>query len=76
MIVEYKGYYISGSQIPLYMTGSKSLGIVCVSGKFGSIIEVQRIDGKNFETTEQAEEHGLELAKRWVDEHEKRGSSE
>jgi hypothetical protein len=58
------------------MTGSKSLGIVCVPGKFGSIVEVQRIDGKNFETTEQAEQHGLELAKQWVDDHANHGSSE
>jgi hypothetical protein len=46
------------------------------AGKFGSIIEVKRIDGKNFETTDQAAQHGLELAKRWVDKHANHGSSE
>ena len=69
MIVEYKGYYLSGSAVPLYMTGSKSLGIVCVAGKLGSISEVKRIPGRNFETPEQAQEHGLKLAKQWVDQH-------
>jgi hypothetical protein len=73
MIVEYKGYYLSGSQVPQYMTGSKSLGIVCVAGKFGSIVEVQRIPGRHFESAEQAQEHGLELAKQWVDEHAEHG---
>jgi hypothetical protein len=33
------------------------------SGKFGSINEVKRIDGKNFETSEQAEQHGPDHAK-------------
>jgi hypothetical protein len=67
MIVEYKGYYLSGSIVRQHITGSKSLGIVCVAGKLGSIIEVKRIPGRCFETTEQAEQHGLELAKQWVD---------
>jgi hypothetical protein len=58
------------------MTSSKSLGILCVTGKFGSIVEVKRIHGKNSETTEQAEEDALELAKQWVDEHAEHGPCE
>jgi hypothetical protein len=58
------------------MMGSKSLGIVCVAGKFGSIVEVKRIPGRYFENAEQAELHGLELAKQWVDKHSEHGSSE
>jgi hypothetical protein len=76
MIVEYKTYYLSGSIVPQYMSGCQSLGIVCIAGKQGSIIEVKRIPGRNFETSEQAEQHGLELAKQWVDDHAKGGPSE
>jgi hypothetical protein len=76
MIVECKGCYLSGSQIPLYMTGSKSLGIVCVAGKLRLDRRGQTIPGRYFENPEQAEQHGLELAKQWVDAQAKRGSSE
>jgi hypothetical protein len=31
------------------------------------IIEVARIEGRIFATMEEAEEHGLQLAKEWVD---------
>jgi O-succinylbenzoate synthase len=76
MIVEYKGYYLSGSIVRQHMTGSKSLGILCVAGKLGSMTEVKRIPGRYFETSEQAQQHGLELAKQWVDDHAKDRSSE
>jgi hypothetical protein len=52
------------------------LGITGVAGKPGSIVEVKRIHGRYFETPEQAQQHGLELAKRWVGEHTKHESSE
>jgi hypothetical protein len=74
--LEYKGYYLSGSMVRQHMTGSKSLGIVCAAGKLGSMIEVKRIPGRLFETSEQAEQHGLELTKQWVDDHAKDRSSE
>jgi hypothetical protein len=45
------------------MTGSKSLGIVGVASKLSSMIEVKRIPRWYFETSEQAEQHGLKLAK-------------
>jgi len=76
MIVEYKGYYLSGSIVPQCIKGCHSLRIVCLADKQGSIIEVKRIPGRSFDTSEQAEEHGLELAKQWVDDHESRGPSE
>ena len=37
------------------------------NGPGGSIIEVARLEGKIFPTMKEAEEHGLELAKKWVD---------
>jgi hypothetical protein len=47
--------------------GSTSVGIVYDRGQFGSMIRVQRIEGECFETKEQAEQHGLELCKEWID---------
>jgi hypothetical protein len=58
------------------MTGFKSLGIVGVVSKLGSMIEVKRIPARYFETSDQAERHGLKLAKQWVDDHAKDRSSE
>ena len=31
------------------------------------MIQVQRIEGESFETKEQAEQHGIELCKEWID---------
>jgi hypothetical protein len=62
---EYKGYKISGCSIPMYMHGCQSRGSVCKPGRAGSVIELDRIDGKIFKTM--AEAHGSELAREWVD---------
>jgi hypothetical protein len=51
----------------LNTNGSTSIGIICERGQFGSIIQVQRIEGELFETKEQAEQHGVELCKEWID---------
>ena len=66
-MLEYKGYKISGSSTPMYMEGCESLGSVCKPGRNGSVIEVARIEGKIFNTMKEAEAHGLELAREWVD---------
>jgi hypothetical protein len=66
-MLEYKGYKIDGSSIPMYMSGCESLGTVYQNGRARSIIEVARIEGKIFETRKEPEAHGLELAKGWVD---------
>ena len=66
-MLEYKGYKISGTSTPMYMEGCESLGSVCKPGRGSSIIEVARIEGKIFKTMKEAEEHGLELAREWVD---------
>ncbi len=62
-----KGYKITGSSTPMYMEGCESLGSVCKPGRSGSVIEVARIEGKIFKTMKEAEAHGLELARDWVD---------
>jgi hypothetical protein len=66
-MTQYKGYMISGCSIPIRRQGCKSRGSVCKAGRTGSVIELQRIEGTLFKTTEEAEAHGLELARAWVD---------
>jgi hypothetical protein len=68
MIVQYRGYWVSGSSIPQYDQGSSQAeGTVCAPGPRGSIIEVKRIEGPVFEKWEEAEEHALALCKTWLD---------
>ena len=51
----------------MFMSGCESLGTVYRNDQTGSIIEIARIEGKIFETMKEAEAHGLELAREWVD---------
>ncbi|HEY6363909.1 MAG TPA: hypothetical protein VI585_03865, partial [Candidatus Binatia bacterium] len=64
---EYRGYIISAWARPESTNGSTSVGIVYDRGQFGTIIQVQRIEGELFATKEQAEQHGVELCKEWID---------
>ena len=64
---EYRGYVISAWARPESTNSSTSVGIVYERGQFGSIIQVHRIEGECFETKEQAEQHGLQLCKEWID---------
>ena len=66
-MIRYKGYKIDGESIPMFMSGCESLGIIYLHGRLGSTFEVARIRGKIFDTIEEAEAHGLELARQWVD---------
>jgi hypothetical protein len=52
---------------PEYGKSSASVGIVCKANRMGSIVEVQRIEGRSFESKEEAERYGLELCKEWID---------
>ena len=52
---------------PELAKGSTSVGVVFKQDKFGSMIQVQRIEGKLFENKKQAEQHGVELCKDWID---------
>jgi hypothetical protein len=49
------------------MHGCQSRGSVCKAGRAGSVIELERIDGRIFKTPKEAEAHGLKLAREWVD---------
>jgi hypothetical protein len=64
---EYRGYIISAWARPEPANGSTSVGIIYEQRQFGSLIQVQRIEGDWFETKEQAEKHGVELCKQWID---------
>jgi hypothetical protein len=64
---EYRGYIITAWARPEFPNGSTSVGIVYNGEQLGSIVQVQRIEGKLFESKEQAEEHGVELCKEWID---------
>ena len=63
---EYRGHLISAWARPEFANGCTSVGIVYKRGELGSIIQVQRIEGELFKTNEQAEQHGVELCKKWV----------
>ena len=63
IVIQYKGFKIGGSSIPMFMSGCEALGIVYRNGRTGSMIEVARIEGKIFERMKEAEAHGLELAR-------------
>ena len=71
---EYRGDIISAWARPEFTNGSTSVGIVHKQNRLGSIIQVQRIEGQLFESKEEAEQHGLELCKEWIDEQESRST--
>jgi hypothetical protein len=64
---EYKGFHITAWARAEYGNGSASVGIVCKQTRMGSIVEAKRIEGKVLRVKEEAERHGLELCKEWID---------
>jgi hypothetical protein len=68
-IERYKGFLIDGSAVPTFATGFDwySQGIIFRPGRLSSIIEVKRIEGPIFNSKEEAEQHGLQLCKDWID---------
>jgi hypothetical protein len=64
---EYNGYVIAGWARPELTKGCTAVGVVYERDNFGSLIQVQRIEGTLFKNKEQAEQHGLELCKEWID---------
>ena len=64
----YKGFLITGSAVPTFMTGFDwySQGIVLRPGRLTSIVEVKRIQEPIFNSKGAAEQHGLELCKAWI----------
>jgi hypothetical protein len=66
-MLQYKRLYGLWLFCPDVMQGCPSRGSVCKARRAGSVIELERIDGKMFKTIKEAEAHGLELAREWVD---------
>ena len=64
---EYRDHIITAWARPEFTNGSTSVGIVYKRARLDSILQVQRIEGQLFETKEQAEQHGVELCKQWID---------
>ena len=64
---EYRGYYISAWARPEFTNGYTSVGIVSKQSRLGSYVQVQRIEGWFFHIKDEAEQHGIELCKEWVD---------
>jgi hypothetical protein len=64
---KYKAHFIGAWARPELINGCTSIGIVYRRNQLGSMIQVERIEGRLFETKEQAEQHGLELCKEWLD---------
>ena len=67
---KYKGYLIYGSAIPIHPNSHKwcSQGEVCILSSRNSLVEIKRIPGREFDTEEQAKQHGLEVSRAWIDE--------
>lgn len=66
---EYKGYLIAGSiMISSNSREWSSLGYVYSARTRSPLAELKRIEGPPFNTKEEALQHGIILAKRWVDE--------
>ena len=64
---EHRGYIIGAWARPEFTNGSTSIGMVYKRDEFGAMIQVQRIEGELFPSKEQAERHGIELCKEWID---------
>jgi len=64
---EYRGYIITAWARSEFPNGSTSVGIVYKGERLESIVQVQTIEGRLFESQAQAEEHGVELCKEWID---------
>ena len=70
-MVEYKGYLIFGNALRVDLTSSdrwRSRGSVYTNAKEGSVL-IKSLDGSViFESQRAAQDHGLELCKKWIDE--------
>ena len=67
----YKGYWIDGSAQIIHPNSHnmQAQGTVLKDARLSSVVVVETLEGEEFSTKAEAEAHGLELCKRWVDEH-------
>ena len=68
---EYNGFFVDGSVTIGHPNSNKwqSLGTVYSAKTRSPLVQIIRIEGQSFASKEAAIQHGLELARRWVDEH-------
>ena len=69
LLEEYNGFLVDGSVTIAHpnCTNWQSLGTVYSVKTRTSLVQIRRIEGQSFATKEAAIQHGLELARRWVD---------
>jgi hypothetical protein len=67
---EYNGFLVDGSVIVGHPNCNRwrSMGAVYSAKTRSPLVQIVRIEGQSFGSKKAAIEHGLELAKRWVDE--------
>ena len=65
----YKGFIIFGGATSDNERSCCSYGLVCMRGP-RTLLQIKRIEGTTFTAKEAAEQHGIELCKLWIDEHE------
>jgi hypothetical protein len=67
---EYNGFLVDGSVMIAHPNSNQwqSLGTVYSAKTRSPLVEIIRIEGQSFASKEAAIQHGLELARRWVDE--------
>ena len=70
LLEEYNGFLVDGSVIIAHPNSNRwqSLGAVYSAKTRSPLVQIKRIEGQSFGTKEAAIQHGLELAKQWVDE--------
>jgi hypothetical protein len=68
-VEQYEDFLLAGLAIPTFATGFDwySPGIILRPGRLSSIVEVKRFQGPVFNSKEEAEQHGLQLCKDWID---------
>jgi hypothetical protein len=67
----YKGVIIFGDVSTTEDRRCCSYDLVCMKGP-RTILQVERIQGATFNGKEEAEQHGIELCKLWIDKHRSR----
>jgi hypothetical protein len=67
---EYNGFLVDGSVTIAHPNCNRwqSFGRVYSAKMRSPLVQIMRIEGQSFESKEAAIRHGLELARRWVDE--------
>jgi hypothetical protein len=66
--LDHKSYLIQGWALAQADNAFSSYGVVFARKANGAAVRVQSIQGASFQRKEDAEQHGIELCKFWIDE--------